>query len=395
MNLAFDIFPAATPLGTRLVRLTSEHLMVGTGFRVELDGNGSGQIVMNRNQPEVTAANFAQDNYVKVFDLDISTTIPLGGFFLNDSQVQILSKDEEGGETIRFGGAGAISYLNRAVLWNTNYVSFGNDAQFGPRADGNWYWYNDQYGDILKRMIDEAQDSDRPQNPLPDLTYDWTSNTDSAGDAWDSFDGNYTLAIGTNYLDIVSRFRDLGLTILMSGDLLLQAYQNAYGTDRSSATFAAGKVRLVNVNGAAGANIRDDLSRELNSRIKLSRVLVRGDSTTPTSMVTRTAGAYNVVREGFIEFPSSTVVSVLNAVGDQGLQVRSDSADQPFPKHLVGLDELNGLYSPFPPEPSYESSTYWLGDTVRVHTGTEIGDYNEADLRIYTINWMLDENGNW
>jgi hypothetical protein len=397
VNLAFDIFPSATPLGTRLVQLTSEQLGVGSGLRVELSGNGSGRIVMNRNQPEVTAANFAADNFVQVFDVDLSTTVPLGGFFLDDSQVQILSTDEEGGETIQFGGPGAITYMSRAVLDKVNYVHFGDDANFGPQADGLWHWYDDQYGDILKRMVDEAQDSDRPAagHGIDELTYDWDSTTDSAGNAWDSFSGEYTLPIGINYLDIVQRFRDLGLTILMSGELLLQGYQGFFGTDRTSATFAAGKVRLVNVNGAAGANIQGEVRRELKPSLPLSRVLVRGDSNLPADVVTRTAGSYGVVREGFVEYPHSHVTSVLDSVGDQALLARSDAADQPFPKHLVGLDSSVGLYSPFPPEPSYVDATYWLGDMVRVHTGTEMGDYNEANLRVYAINWSLDEDGNW
>ena len=249
MNIVFDIFPAATPLGTRLVRLTSAQLGVGSAFRVELAGNGSGLIVINRNQPECTEANFAPDNYVKVFDLDISTTIPLGGFFLDEAQVQVLSVDEEGGEVVSFGGPGAMAYLNRAILWNVNYVHFGDDAHYGPRSDGLWWWVDDQYGDILKRAIDEAQDSDRPQHPLPDVTYDFTSSLDSAGAAWHSFTGGYTLPIGTNYLDIVQKFRDLGLTIRMSGNLKLQAYQGVFGTNRAAGAFAAGKVRFVNVDG--------------------------------------------------------------------------------------------------------------------------------------------------
>ena len=299
MNIVFDIFPAATPLGTRLVRLTTAQLGVGSAFRVELAGNGSGLIVINRNQPECTAANFAADNYVKVFDLDISTTIPLGGFFLNDAQVQVLSADEEGGELVSFGGPGSMAYLDRAIWWNINYVSFGDDAHYGPRSDGNWWWDNDQYGDILKRAIDEAQDSDRPQHPLAALTYDFTSSLDSAGAAWHSFTGAYSLPIGTNYLDMVQKFRDLGLTIRMSGNLKLQAYQNVFGTNRAAGSFAAGKVRFVNVDGAAGTNIVGELSRHLAPALQLSRVLVKGDYPLPADMRTRVAGSFGVVREGF------------------------------------------------------------------------------------------------
>jgi hypothetical protein len=361
VNLAFKISAAATPLGSTLLTLTKDDLESGSGFRVELAGIGSGRIVMNRNRPEVTEANFAQDNYVRVYDTDISSTIPLGGFFLDDRQIQILSLDEEGGEAIQFGGPGALSYFGRGILWNINYVSFGDDAHYGPRSDGLWYWYNDQYGDILKRMIDEAQDSDRPAegHVIDDLTYDFNSSTDSAGDGWDSFTGNFSLPAGTNYLDIVQRFRDVGLTIQVSGDLLMQAYQGFYGTDRHSASFADGKIRFVNVDGAAGANIVEELARQSRPSLQLSRVLVKGDSGEPATMRAVDAASYNVAREGFVDYPSSHAPDTLDAVGEQALQLRSDSSDVPNFRHIPGCDPIAGLYSPFP-------------ETVIVEVGTDL-----------------------
>lgn len=560
MNLAFKITAAATPLGSTLLTLTKDDLEAGSGFRVELTGLGAGRIVINRNRPEATAANFAQDNYVRVYDLDLSSLIPLGGFFLDDTQIQVLSLDEEGGEIVQFGGPGALSYFGRCALWNINYVNYGDDLHYGPRADGNWYWYNDQYGDILKRMIDEGQDADRPPegHGIDDLTYDFTSSVDSAGAAWDSFTGTYSLPTGTNYLDIAQRFRDVGLTIQVSGDLLMQAYQGFYGVDRTSAIFAADKVRFVNVDGAAGANIVEELARQSHPSLQLSRVLVQGDSGEPSTMVTRDAASYNVAREGFAQYPSSHAPETLQAVGDQALQIRSDSSDVPSFRHLPGLNALSGRYSPFPtgvpgtnlllgvvsasikvsgedpgaprtaandgndatpwseatsdppigvagaywaadlgvsqeaasyridqliggaptiqnmatevrlygsndagawswlpsgkmsgdpaangwtlvathigPLTFYDTgqvpftaasyrywlfravaggtadwdvdelelwdssdpdATYWLGDLVTLHTGTETGDYTEVNLRVYAINWLLDEQGNW
>jgi hypothetical protein len=364
MNLAFKITAAATPLGSTLLTLTKDGLEKGTGFRVELGGLGAGRIVINRNRPECTAANFAQDNFVRVYDLDLSAVIPLGGFFLDDTQIQVLSLDEEGGEIVQFGGPGALSYFGRCSLWNINYVNYGDDLHYGPRSDGLWYWYNDQYGDILKRMIDEGQDADRPAegHGIDDLTYDFTSTNDSAGDAWDSFVGNYTLPTGTNYLDIAQRFRDVGLTIQVSGDLLMQAYQGFYGVDRTTASFATSKVRFVNVDGAAGANIVEELARQSHPSLQLSRVLVQGDSGEPSTMVSRDAASYNVAREGFAQYPSSHALATLQAVGDQALQIRSDSSDVPNFRHIPGLDSLNGLYHPFPgttDETVVATSTSW------------------------------------
>lgn len=353
MNLAFDIFPAATPLGTRLVRLTSEQLGVESGFRVELYGLGSGRIVMNRNQPECTDTNFADDNYVQVFDTDISDTIPLGGFFLDNKRVKVLSLDEEGGEIVQFGGPGALSYFGRQVWWNTNYVNFGNDAQFGPRADGQWHWYNDQYGDILERAIDEAQDADRPAtgHGIDDMTHDFDGTNDSAGDAWVSFSGDYSIPVGTNYLEMVQRFRDLGLTILMDGELNLSAYQGFYGVDRTTATFATDKVLFINEDGGPVemVNIVEELQRQSKLSLKLSRVLVKGDAVEPTAMVAREAASYGVAREGFATAQGVYATDLLQDLGDQALQLRSDSSDVPVFRHIPGQDALAGRYSPFPP----------------------------------------------
>jgi hypothetical protein len=38
---------------------------------------------------------------------------------------------------------------------------------------------------------------------------------------------------------------------------------------------------------------------------------------------------------------------------------------------------------------------YWIGDLVRLHTGTDEHDYNEADFRAAAINWLLRAAGDW
>jgi hypothetical protein len=352
VRLAFDVFPASTPLTGRLVRLTTDQLKKGSGFRVELYGVGSGRLVINQYQPEATAANLAQDNYVQVFDLDLSDVIPLGGFFLAKGDFKLLSPLGQGDQMLSFGGPGALSYFGRCVLDKVNYVHLGDDLHFGPRTDGLWHWYNDQWGDIIKRLIDEGQDPDRPAagQGIPDLTYDFTSSLDSASVAWDTFSGENTLPIGVNYIDALDQAAKAGLTPVMSGLLLLQLYQGFYGIDRTTTAFASGKVLFIDDEGAAGANIVEDLMRRFQPSLQLSRVLVKGDSALPADMVARTAGAYNVAREGFLQFGTSHSPEVLADAGDKALALRSDNADAPVFRHLPGLDGLSGLYTPFPTE---------------------------------------------
>jgi hypothetical protein len=376
MNLAFDIYPAATPLSGLLVRLTNQQLKKGSGFRVELAGVGAGRIAINQYQAEATAANFAQDNFVHVLDLDISESIPLGGWFLAGGDFKLLSPQGQGDQLLTFYGPGALSYFGRAVLAKQSYT--GIPADGGPHADGLYHWYGpgpsdpvEQYGDILRRLIREAQAVARPQQPLSDLTYDFDSTDDSAGAPWEGFTGEYTLPIGINYLDVVQRFRDLGLTIQMSGDLLLQAFQGFYGSDRTGTVFADGTVRFVNIDGAPGANIVEDLTRRSQPSLPYSQIDVKGDLPDPDAIVSVEAVSYNVVREGFVQADNTHAVEALTDIADQALQLRLDSSDVPIFRHIPGLDALNGLYTPFPPlggsAVSLETSTSWKMGPLNTH----------------------------
>lgn len=353
MNIVIDVFPWDNPKdGDRLVRLTSEeHLLEDSGIRVELYGFGSGMVVVNKNHPDVTATNFAPGNYCRVYDLDISSTIALFGFFFEEQVFQVLSVDEAGGQVQRHGGRGVMTVLGRVVWDNYNYVTDG-DPQYSPRSDGRWYWYNDQYGDILKRAIDEAQDDDRPgyATLIPWVTYDFDSTNDSNGDPWVSFTGNYSIPIGQNYIDTIQAFMDAGLIIKMDPEFLLQAFQTGgYGTDRTTLDYAADKVLFTSyVVAGDEANIVNRLPRSKKPAVQATRALVKGDSDEPSSMRHRTL-AGDVSREIFVTVDGTNAPETLDSAGDQALAAREDAADTPIFKHRAGLNSLAGLYTPFPP----------------------------------------------
>ena len=390
-GLYFDIYAAATPLGSRLVRLTNQVYLDGTTFRVEYNGTGSGQIVINAAQAECTEANFAKGNYVRVVYADgVCSGETLGGFFLMEGDFQTLSAKEGGGRNLRFGGPGALSYLSRAVVWNHSYVgSSVDDPTLTPRTDGQFHFPTSRPGPILDRFLREATDGDRPQAPLPDLTWDFDSSDDSASSAWGTdYTDDFTVAIGTGYIDLLVNIIKTGISVRMTGGLLMQAFDGDYGTDRHSASFGAGKVRLL-----AGTNIAADLSRAIRQSAEVSHLLVQGDGTDPADMQAVHETTYPYVQEGFLNYGPTLDAGGLSAVGEQQLVLRKAMTDTATCPIVPGNDPTNGYYTPgFPGG----SGHFWVGDTVTLHTGTGEWDYNELSIRVAAIQWILNpSNGVW
>lgn len=393
-QLAFDIFPAATPLGSRLVRLTNQDYLLGTGYRHEGVGTGSGQIVISSLHAACTATNFAKRNFVQVVDLDLGGSgEKVGAFFLESGDFQAVSQKEEGGRILTFGGPGALSYIGRAVMWNHNYDPLASGPGFSPRDDGIWHWITSKLGDDLVRIFREAEASGRPQHPIPDMTRDFTAGPefgtglDSSGAAW--VDASpFQLPVGMNYIDAIQEWIKLGFAFDMSPDLEMHAWQPGNrGTDRSSATFASGKVRF-----EKGINIDADLSRALQPSAEVTDLLVEGINTTLSEMVEVHSGSSSPTQEGWLQYGETSDATVLTHVGEQNLAQRllqTDKATFPF---MPGTTPLSGIYTPSPPG---GSGHFWVGDIVRLHTGTSAWDYNEVNLEVAAINWVLRAAGDW
>jgi hypothetical protein len=386
---AYDIYPAANPLGSRLVRLTDQHLLRGTGWRIEYNGTGSGQIVINRWQPECTAVNFADGNHVRVVDTVLNKTV--AGFFLPRGTVTLLARTEKGGQNLTIQGPGTLAYLAKCILLARAYVAPGGGPGVGdrtnsPRSDGLWHWPNNYYLAVAQRLILEAQDPDRPDDPLSALNIDWSYTTDSAGNASPQFVGDYTQPIGTNYIEVIADLIRLGETFRIKSDtFLMQAYNAGYGTDRSSATFAAGKVRF-----AGGINIAADLSRTLQPTARVKELLVQGKSTDPADFVLVTdSGAPD--GEAFLSYGVTDDPGALAAAGAKNIALRALQTDIARFPILLGATPLSGIYAPSWPG---EGGHFYLGDTVTVHTGTSELDYDEQAFRVAAIEGELLDGGN-
>jgi hypothetical protein len=386
-TLRFDIYPKATPTSGRLAQLARP--LAGSGLRVELNGTGSGTIVIDRNDAQCTAANFSDGNYVDVVDTILNKS--LGGFFMPAGTTKLLSHNEKGDQILTVSGPGTLSYVGKDEWLPVAYISadpggtgIGN-ATNSPRSDGLWHWPNNKYGSILERAILEGQDPDRPDNEIPAIVLDFSYQTDSAGASFTSYTGDYTQAIGTNYLDTVADVIRLGLTVLMKPNFHLQCYQGQYGTDRHSATFASGKVRFV-----GGVNIAADLERSLHPNMRVKTLVVQGQSSLPADFViVQDSGGSG---EAFMQYGLTDDPAVLTDAGNKNLSLRQAATDMARFPILAGNDPTNGFYVPSWPG---DGGHFWLGDTVTIHTGTGELDYNNQSIRVAAIEWVMDPAGLW
>ena len=127
-------------------------------------------------------------------------------------------------------------------------------------------------GDIIRRMIIEAQHIDRPSDPIPGVTRTFTDDDDSAGEPWgdEEFEGQWHTPIGATVLEEVLKLASSGLLhVEMRPGLVLDAYR-AQGTDRTSTTFATDKVRFVR-----GANIADELGKTMKGRVWATHGIIK------------------------------------------------------------------------------------------------------------------------
>ena len=385
---AYDIYPPGGPGLTRLVRLTaSSQLRVGTAWRVELNGTGAITIVISRYNADCTAANFNDGNYVQVVDTVLNKAV--AGGWMPAGTVKLLSESGADSENLTIQGAGVLGALSRYTWLNEAYVAPGGGAGVGdatnsPRTDGQWHWPNNALGAILYRLFEEALDSDRPDAPLAGFAYDFDGVNDSASDAWTTYTGDWTQSIGANGIGTLSDVIKAGVTVLGHPDLLVQAYQNAYGTDRSGSTYGLGVVRF-----QSGVNIAADLDRTLQPNARVKTLLVKGTSTDPADMIQVTdSGAPDA--EGFLDYGVTADATLLAAAGAQNIALRQAQTDLAKFPILLGTDVFTGKYVPSWPG---DGGHFWLGDTVTLHTGTGELDFNEEAINVAAITAELLDNG--
>jgi hypothetical protein len=391
ITYAFDLYPRDNPVaGARVLRFSK---LQEAEYRGEANGTGSGRIVLRGTSTDAASIDPAGMQYIRVVRINDAVvdgaTLSgfsekvVGGFFLENGEYEALT--ERSTKTLTFGGAGALSYLGRAVAAEETYIA-GAEGPF----DGIWHWYFSPAGAILHRMVTEALDPDRPQSPITGVTLTFTEDLDSDGNAWPGYGVTwlFTAQVGENLLAIMRRLMEAGVYVFMDPDTFaLSAYmESTHGRDRTGVAWGTNVVRFqAPTDGTiATGNIKSDAKRGLGALIKRSDLLV--GSAEGYEWVNDPAA--DLVWEGSypVDDPDGTSLS---QIGAAQLQARSDAGDTVRLRMIPGTTPASGTYLPF------ESAGILLDDTVTLHNGTGQWDWDETAQKVAAIALKLRSAGDW
>lgn len=374
-------------------------------IRVALDGTGTGTFAINRSSAECTETILARGNLVKVRIPEIDADY-LFGFFLEFGDFTLISSDEAGGELLTFGGRGQLSYTEYAQAWAFSYIAGGQDP-----IDGVWRAYlagtGNAPGQVLRRMIEEMQHADRGTeawadgvHPIPLLTVDFDYDVDSNGEAWigSTATTEFSYSVGERGLEIIERLIPTGITVQMTPDFVLHAY-NELGRDLTGGAFGAGVVRF-----ERGVNIATELHRSQVETRVVTNDLVSGEAN-KYGHARLSDHAERVTKEGFVASYGEGS-GALAGIGRVDLLERLDEsetvtfiisnrrtvvdlADPVTVGAVIGAGADAGCYLP---GPEGTNGDFWLGDTIRLHTGSGPFDFNEVDARVVAITITRDDD---
>lgn len=384
VTYAFDVYPSDDPKdGVRLVRLTLDDNLAAGSFEPELYGLGSGQISVDADHPDITAATIPYRGWVKVVRIDTDPEREVFGFWLEEGEFTALDPDaEDGGRTLTFSGPGGLFGLDRYVLGHSVYAPGQTARGDEPNIPDKWTWRNEPWGAMLVRVLEEGQNA--LGTPYAIFDFDFNRTRDSNNLQWLEFE-DYQTDILTSGLEVYADFTRFGALFECTPSLLVRAYRDIdeYRTDRSSATYAAGKVRFT---AGSGGNIEAAVAKKLNAKTERTRVTIRGRTGDYQTITTNGTG-----EEYYARLRSETTADPAHiaAMGALHLKRRAERSEQAAVQHALGHDELTGAYTPGPLD------DYWLGDLVTLNTGTGEHDFTNQALQVASILFEHDETGNW
>lgn len=393
MPLRFDLHPRDDPRdGAALV--TFSKLKAGE-YRREWQGTGAGRIVIRADDPEAQHLDPRGNQYVRVYDTDVSTTVPIGGFWTDPFELKAIT--EKGERELTIGGPGTLAYLDRAALWSHSYI--GDDP-----FDDQWRFHNAGTGTTLGAMFARAvneclstqaddpgdqpdsphpNDDDRTVYPLPDLTIDFDYSTDSASVAWPAFDNEFVGRVGESLLSIAQRMMALGLVVEMDPDTFVLSAYVSKGDDLTGAAWGSGVVRFqVPTDGTtATGNVKADSVRGGQASIRRSSLLVGSQDTYAKA---DDAGA-DIPWEGLYNAEPTADATALEAIGLAQLAAREDATDTARLRIAYGNAPSSGRYRP--------AQHFTTGDTVSIHSGGGSFDWTDAGLLVSGITWKIRKGG--
>ena len=154
--LAFDVWRIVPP-GTSYEFVATLDDASGKSIRPELNGTGSGQFDISRQSPHATTDVVAMGNLVKVRIPAISEEY-LFSFFMEQGDFDLISRDEEGGEALHFGGRGGLAYWDRAIwLSETFSIPWWPDCADEPMPAGAKGVVEVQAGKYRVYTVDEGE----------------------------------------------------------------------------------------------------------------------------------------------------------------------------------------------------------------------------------------------
>jgi lysophospholipase L1-like esterase len=129
IKYAFDLYPRADPVnGTRTGRFSKPQQ---AEYKGEANGTGSGRVILRGSSTDADSIDPAGMQYIRVVRINDAVgdgaTLSgfsekvVGGFFLENGQFEALT--ERSTKKLNFGGAGALSYLGRAVAADEAYLT--------------------------------------------------------------------------------------------------------------------------------------------------------------------------------------------------------------------------------------------------------------------------------
>lgn len=356
------------PNGTVLGTLTEGELE-----RLELyvpeRGPGAGLLEVDRSL--ITPAMAAPGNVVKVTFPYIDAD-PVWAFLLDEAIYRLLS--EQDSDTITIGGPGLLGLLKGARLLDVPYAP-GQPWRGSVTMEGIWHWVNQPYGAIATRLIEEGQN--QTGLPLEHVTVDFDRDVDSNGLPWDTIDETYELGIGASIEEALANITDTGDFLLRAQpNLLFQAFQS-WGINRTSATYAAGKVRLT------VPNLLTEVERAAHGFGAWTHVLMEDNAGNFTTVISPDYVAGTPARWGYLRIGTTDDAALVQKIGANALRQQRLGLDSVELEIVPGDDELNGRYLPF--------KHFVPGDTLTLHTGTEDHDYDDAAMILRGVRITLTD----
>lgn len=194
-----------------------------------------------------------------------------------------LTPDEEGGETAKVSGRGALALLDRFSLLNISLLPNGDELGALPQTDrdGRWHWKHKRGIAILIRQLEEQRYfgtyfySGIQDSPCPSVYVTFSRYIDTNGDPVDNEDADaYKLDVGDNLFgDVLPKLMQIGLMIratpVINGDGHLRIRLDSWVNDPGAET---------GITFAKGDNIREVGTKNVEAFNAGTFALVQGDT---------------------------------------------------------------------------------------------------------------------